>query len=474
MGKYRACGSAEHRRGWTCSRVGTGGALLALGLLVPGVPVAQASSGISIAIAPDLEVGPVVAARPGQAPPSTSFCEANYQIACYGPAQMAAEYNFTGAYDRGYLGQGQTIVIFDSFGSPTIRQDLATFDAAYGLPAPPAFNVYEPEGKVVLNYDNLPSPANFRSKQLANEVGWAYETTLDVEYAHAMAPDATIDLVVVPVSETEGVQGLTNMENAQSWALSHLHATIWSNSWSATEQSFNSAAPIQELNGLYAQARASGVSAFFAAGDSGVANVDKQGAVYPYPTVNFPTSSPDVIAVGGTQIGAIGEQPLSITSYQPEQVWNDGYGAGGGGYSVIFHEPSYQQAAMIPDPSAMRGLPDVAYNAAVVSAVNIYESFDPIYGPGWVPIGGTSAATPQWAAVDAVVQSALRPQGFLDTKLYEIYQNPALYREAFHAITVGTNSFDGITGYSAGQGWTPTAGLGTPNVGGLIDALGQL
>jgi len=409
-----------------------------------------------------------------QAPPTTSYCEANYQIACYGPAQMAAEYNFTGAYSRGYLGQGQTIVIFDSFGSPTIRHDLAVFDAAYGLPAPPAFNIYEPEGKVVLNYGHLPSPADFHSKEVANEVGWAYETTLDVEYAHAMAPDATIDLVVVPASETEGVQGLTNMENAQAWALSHLHATIWSNSWSATEQSFDSTTVVRGLNSLYAQARAAGVRAFFAAGDSGVANVNKQGAIYPYPTVNFPTSSPDVIAVGGTQIGATGDQPLSITSYQPEQVWNDGYGAGGGGYSVIFPEPPYQRTAGIVDATGMRGLPDVAYNAAVVSAVNIYESFDPVYGPGWVPIGGTSAATPQWAAVDAVVQSALGPQGFLDTKLYAIYQDPTLYQEAFHPITVGTNSFDGITGYVAGPGWNPTAGLGTPNVAGLIDAIDRL
>lgn len=428
----------------------------------------------SAGIVPDIQVGPVIKAGPNQAPPSASYCEANYQIACYGPAQMAAEYNFTQAYGEGYKGQGQTIVIFDSFGSPTIRQDLATFDAAYGLPAPPAFNIYHPEGNVVLNYDKLPSPANLHSKQLQTEVSWAYETTLDVEYSHAMAPDATIDLVTIPVSETEGVQGITNMENAQRWALTHLHADIWSNSWSATEQSFHTAASIEQLNKLYAEARADGVSVFFAAGDTGVANTNKQGVTYPYPTVNFPTSSPDVIAVGGTQIGATGDQPTTITSYVPEQVWNDGYGAGAGGYSVVFHEPSYQRSAMIPDPTGMRGMPDVAYNAAVVSAVNIYESFDPVYGPGWVPIGGTSAATPQWAAVDAVVQSALGPQGFLDTKLYQIYEDPTLYAEAFHNITVGNNSFDGITGYMAGPGWTPTAGLGTPNVGGLIKALDSL
>lgn len=436
-------------------------------LAVPGA-TAVASSAPSVV--PMIEVGPVIKSV-SATPPTAASCEANYDIACYGPAQMAAEYNYGPAYKNGDNGKGQTIVIFDSYGSPTIRADLAHFDKAYGLPAPAAFNIYHPEGNVVLNYDNLPSPANYHSKQLQTEVSWAYETTLDVEYSHAMAPGATIDLVTVPVNETEGVQGLENLEKAQAWALANLHANIWSNSWSTTEQSFHNSAVIERLNKLYAEASAKGVSVFFAAGDSGVANTNKQGATYPYPTVNFPTSSPNVIAVGGTQIGS---EPTSITSHVTEQVWNDGYGAGGGGYSSIFPEPSDQVAADIPDLTGMRGVPDVSYNAAVISSVLIYESFDPINGAGWVPIGGTSAATPQWAAVDADVQSALGSQGFLAPKLYQIYQTPKLYAEAFYNVTTGNNSFDGITGYSATTGWSAAAGLGTPNVSGLITALGSL
>ncbi|WP_298383212.1 S53 family peptidase [Ferrimicrobium sp.] len=436
-------------------------------LALPGsVAVAASVSGPT----PMIEVGPVIKST-STVPPTSTFCKTYYQIACYGPAQMAAEYNYGPAYAAGANGKGQTIVIFDSYGSPTIRADLAHFDKAYGLPAPPAFNIYHPEGNVVLNYNNLPSPANNHSKQLQTEVGWAYETTLDVEYAHAMAPGATIDLVTVPVNETQGVQGLQNLEKAQAWALANLHANIWSNSWSTTEQAFHNAPVIQQLNKLYAKAAASGVSVFFAAGDSGVANTNKQGVTYPYPTVNFPTSSPNVIAVGGTQIGS---EPATITSHVTEQVWNDGYGAGGGGFSSIFPEPAYQSSAGISDPTGMRGLPDVSYNAAVISAVLIYESFDPVYGPGWVPIGGTSAATPQWAAVDADVQSALGSQGFLAPKLYQIYQNPSLYAKAFYPVLSGNNSFDGITGYSAGPGWNAASGLGTPNVSGLIGALKTL
>ncbi len=314
----------------------------------------------------------------------------------------------------------------------------------------------------------MPSPANYNNKNLQTAVGWAYETTLDVEWAHAIAPGASIALVVTPIPETQGVQGLTNLQLAQQWALANHIGTIWSNSWATTEQAFQTPASIQTLNRFYAQAAAQGVSAFFASGDSGVANGDKQGRLFPYPTVNFPSSSPNVISVGGTEIPT--PQP-SISSYQPEAVWNDGYGAGGGGYSAVFAEPSFQTRAGITDPSGMRGLPDVSYNAAIISAILVYESFDPIYGPGWAIIGGTSAATPQWAAIDALANQADGALGFLAPRLYQIAENPSLYAEAFNDVAAGDNSFGGISGYAAGIGWDAASGLGTPNAAGLVDAL---
>ncbi len=94
--------------------------------------------------------------------------------------------------------------------------------------------------------------------------------------------------------------------------------------------------------------------------------------------------------------------------------------------------------------------------------------------PGWVLIAGTSEATPLWAGTDAVMNQADGQLGFLAPRLYQIYENPALYAEAFHDITVGDNSFDGITGYSAGPGWDPASGLGTPNAAGLAAALAHM
>ena len=190
--------------------------------------------------------------------------------------------------------------------------------------------------------------------------------------------------------------------------------------------------------------------------------------MFPFATVNYPSSSPNVVSVGGTQVTT---PTASISSYQPESVWNDGFGAGGGGYSSVFTEPSAQSGAGITDPSGMRGLPDVSMNAAVISAVLIYESFDPTVTPGWTLIAGTSEATPLWAGTDAVMNQADGSLGFLMPRLYQIYKNPTLYSEAFHDITVGNNSFGGITGYSATTGWDAASGLGTPDAAGLADAL---
>jgi subtilase family serine protease len=447
-------------------------------LVAAGAALLPASAGADTGTAdgagpvPQLVVGPAVGQLAGQ-PPTSAQCAAatgGLVRACYGPASIQAQYDFGPLYSAGDDGTGQSVVIFDAFGSPTIRQDLATFDRTYGLPAPAAFNIFMPEGQVTYNYTQVPSPVDFHNKNVGTEIGWAYETTLDVEWAHALAPGATIDLVVTPIPETEGVQGIPNLENAQQFALSHDLGTIWSNSWATTEQAFQTAASIENLNGLYASAASQGITAFFASGDSGVANTDKQGRLFPFPTVNFPSSSPDVVSVGGTEIP---NPPATITSYQPEAVWHDCCGAGGGGYSSVFSEPADQSASAIPDPSGMRGLPDVSMNAALVSAILIWESFDPTVPPSWVIIGGTSEATPLWAATDAVMNQVDGPLGFLPPRLYQIYRNPALYAQAFHDITVGDNSWSGITGYAAAPGWDAASGLGTPDAAGLAAALAE-
>lgn len=424
-------------------------------------------------VSPALVLGPHLG-KTGNPPPSTEYCKANFGIDCYGPPDMRNEYDYPASSTAGTAGAGQTIVIFDSFGSPTIRQDLTFFDSSYGIPDPPSFNIYQPEGTVTYPYltDGAAATKSYKDR---TEIGWGYETTLDVEWAHAMAPGANIALVETPVAESVGVTGLQNLENAQEWALDNHIGTTWSNSYAATEQTFENPSVVQRLNELYRTAANDGVSAFFATGDLGAANYDKQCAgaspncsIYHYPTVNFPSSSPDVVSVGGTQIEA--PTPVAIASYEPEAVWNDGFGAGGGGYSVVFGEPYYQSSSAIPDPTGTRGVPDVSYNAALISSILIYESFDPTAPPGWLPIGGTSAAAPQWAAIDAIANSTDGPLGFLTPRLYQIYKSGD-YGAAFHDIVDGNNTFAGVTGYTASTGWDAASGLGTPDVSKLVTAL---
>ena len=131
------------------------------------------------------------ARAPSPAPPPSAWCQHRYGLACYSPQQIQRAYDLPALYARGLTGRGRTIVIVDSFGSPTIRHDLRVFDSGFGLPGPPSLRVLQPVGHVP-PYD----PHN------PDMVDAAAETTTDVEAAHAMAPGASILLVETPVAES--------------------------------------------------------------------------------------------------------------------------------------------------------------------------------------------------------------------------------------------------------------------------------
>src|ERR1051326_1430553 len=152
--------------------------------------------------------------------------ECNQQAApggCFSPEQIQTFYHLNPLYAQGFKGTGQTIVILDSFGSPTIKEDLQVFDKTFGLPDPPSFQVLYPLG-----------PVNFDGSN-GDEVGWAGETTLDVEWAHAIAPEANIVLLASPVSETEGVQGFPEFAKLSTYAMDHKLGNVVSMSFGATE-----------------------------------------------------------------------------------------------------------------------------------------------------------------------------------------------------------------------------------------------
>ena len=275
-------------------------------------PAAAGPAASSLSALADVAVRPGVqhAGRVQASPPTTASCEKAYKVACYQPAQIQQAYGLPAVYASGVTGKGSTIVIVDSFGSPTIKSDLSVFDETFGLPAPPSFQVIQPAGKVPA-YDQANS----------DMVGWAGETTLDVEYAHTVAPGASIVLVETPVSETEGVHGFPQIVTAEEYVLRHHLGDVISQSFSATEQTFPNAAAVQALRGAYQLAARDHVTVLAASGDSGAADVKlDQSTYYLFPVTSWPDSDPLVTAVGGTQL----HFNASGTPTAPT-VWNDTY-----------------------------------------------------------------------------------------------------------------------------------------------------
>ena len=388
--------------------------------------------------------------------PTDAECRASlYPSPCYSPQQIRKAYGVDSLTNAGYVGKGETIVIIDSFGSPTIRGDLMTFDKAYGLPDPPSFKILSPLGTVPFDPNN------------STQLGWAAETTLDVEWAHAMAPGAAIVLMTSPVAETEGVQGLPEFLALEKYAVDHHLGNIISQSWAATENTLLDVAGRQivaKMEEFYRDASTRRITVLASSGDSGSSNVKLDGVtLYSQPTVNYPASSPWVTSVGGTSLYASTEG-----KYGYEYVWDEQGGAGGGGISELFQEPDYQVASL-PEATTeqlnyKRGVPDVSYNADPYTGILIYLSY---FGPddaGFYLIGGTSEGSPQWAGIVADLDEfAGEPLGFLNPALYAV-GGLGLFDKYGHDITVGGNGLNNVPGYYAAPGWDPATGWGTPNL----------
>lgn len=198
-----------------------------------------------------------------QSPPTTSFCLQAFGLHCYQPFQLEKAYHLTPLHEAGIDGRGRTIVIVDSFGSPTIANDLHVFDQAFGLPDPPSLTILQPAGPVP-PFD----PTN------GDMAGWASEATLDVEWAHVFAPGAAIILVETPVSETEGVQGFPEIVQAENYIIDNDLGDVISQSFGATEETFPSRESILALRSAFKNAQAHKVTVLAASGDFGATDVE--------------------------------------------------------------------------------------------------------------------------------------------------------------------------------------------------------
>ncbi len=365
---------------------------------------------------------PVASSAPTQkatatiSPSSTSApiaaCPASLGTDCRTPYDMRVAYSVQSLLERGFTGKGQTIVDIVSYGSPTLQQDMDTFDQQFGLP-PITINVLSPLGT-----------------------------------------------------------GLPQFLQLEQYAITNHLGNIISQSFGASEVTLNNVAGKQEVqkwDAFFKQATTQqGITFFAASGDNGATDfADLQATkLSPTPTTSFPTDDSWVTSVGGTALQRDG------TAFQ-ETAWNASGGASGGGFSSFFPTPSYQLTLPTSVQNQLnnrRGVPDVAGDADPSTALAIYTS-----DAGWNLIGGTSASTPLWAAFIAIAnQMAGHPLGFINPALYKLAASSA-YTQDFHDITIGNNSVDRdgvqVQGYPAVPGWDPVTGLGTPVLDKLLPDL---
>jgi Pro-kumamolisin, activation domain/Fibronectin type III domain/IPT/TIG domain len=385
--------------------------------------------------------------------------------------QIAHAYGVDGLYSAGDLGAGQHIAIFE--GEPYLPSDLAAFDKCY-----------------------FPSTATAMASRVHNiAIGGSAgtgpgegEAILDVEDVSALAPGANIDVYTAPNS-TAGA-----MENYSAIVNDDADQEI-STSWGFCELDEQQLEPgyINVENAVFQQAAMQGQTVFSAAGDAGSDDCAGHAVVPTAPTLSTddPSSQPYVTAVGGTAITDADNPPT-------ENVWNDGstLGGAGGGISSVWGAPSWQQSvltagdkaaaalavtsgqtpcAQSTDGSLCRELPDISAQAdEFTGAVTIYAAE---FG-GWSAIGGTSSATPLWAAMMADINASAgcapgHDLGFVSPALYALAAVPAAYAASFNDVKTGNNDvYDQFGGhlYAAATGYDMASGLGSPRV---VGAKGQ-
>jgi len=437
--------------------MGTTGATLLLsmaaGALLGGAGVASAATtGASRHV---MSVHPIYQYAGQSNGSGTTFkCQsATAAVSCYSPQALLKAYDIQRVQDAGIKGKGQTIVIIDAYGDPTVADDLKVFDTAFGLPAA-NLNVINPYGATFNPNDPVAS-------------SWSGEIALDVESSHAVAPQATIDLVLAKTSADQDI------ENALEYAVNNRLGSVISQSYGEAESCVDPTI-LQAQHRTFAKAVSEGISLFASSGDNGAAQPTCDGSSF-IQSASSPASDPLVTSVGGTHLSA--SQPDG--AYGSESAWNDQFGSSGGGYSTIYHRPFYQNSFV---HNSGRGVPDVSYSGDVNGGLLIAWSGGVPANVGAIYIfGGTSAGSPQWAAMTTLVDSVFGRQGDLNPLLY-LFVARAEYSRVFHDVTTGNNSVvladaNGnpvtINGYNATPGWDAVTGLGSIDLGNAILGSGR-
>jgi subtilase family serine protease len=323
----------------------------------------------------------------------------------FSPAQIKKAYGFDRIANQG---GGQTIAIVDAYDNPNAEADLAVFSAQFGLPACTAVN-------------RCLQTLYSSGTQPATNPAWTFEISLDIQWAHAIAPEARLLLVEAPTSR------LTDLLSAVDLAVRH-GASVVSMSWGANE--------FYREAGYDSHFNVHNVIFTASSGDTGSG-------------VEYPAAAANVVGVGGTTLSL-----EHSGEYEGETPWQDS----GGGVSFVEAQPSFQLGFQ---KTGGRSVPDVAYNADPHTGYAVYDSAGYAGASGWFQGGGTSAGAPQWAALFAIANSLRVNAGKLplDTVNFSLYQVAASGNEGRRALSNAGTRYDFLTG------------LGSPRADLLIPAL---
>jgi subtilase family serine protease len=326
-------------------------------------------------------------------------------------------------------GAGQTIAIVDAFDAPTIATDLKAFDSANGLQDPPNFIEFKEHANISFQPAGNTSPSNGAGPAYNSD--WENEISLDVEWAHAIAPGANILLVETLDNHMDHL--LEGVDFARSFPGVSVVSMSWGSGEFAGETGFDSHFTTPQGH----------VPVTF------VASTGDQGGAVQYPAVN-----PNVLAVGGTTLNVDDN-----SNYSSESAWS----SGGGGVSTKEKEPFWQNASQA---YGFRTVPDVAYDADPGTGFAVYcKSHDGFFSTPWFDEGGTSAGAPQWAALVALANQGRANAGKapLAHTVQDLYQFSE--QQDFHDVTDGNN------GHWAHANYDLSTGLGTPRAPSLINDL---
>jgi subtilase family serine protease len=351
------------------------------------------------------------------------------------PGDAARAYDIAPLRNQGISGQGERLGII-SFGTYQ-PSDIAQFDQQFNLPA--------------LSVENSPAPAPVGGATDSSSDAQA-EMALDLEVSHEVAPGATIIDYNAPVTDASGADTLGAVVDE---IVAAGQTSVVSDSWGFCELTLPTS-DIQRDEQALEAAAAHGITIFKSSGDAGAYQCQRATASDTRRTVEWPASSPYVVSVGGTSLGV-----TSSGGYSSEAAWEDplSRGGGGGGLSAYYGHPAWQRGPGVENrySNGRRQVPDVSADAdpatgwATVSGGQLGES------------GGTSAASPFWAAAMVLVEQYVRTHGggrlgFAAPMLYAVAAHPRP-AAAFHDVTSGSNRY-----YPAGPGWDFATGLGSPDV----------